>query len=194
MARKSAIDWAAVETGFRAGRQSNRQLSEKYGVSESAIRKRASAEGWVRTKPGKVRTSTQSAHYPVRTTAPPAEKPRSNPAEPVDHLLNERMSALASRLLGELEDTTAHHGEIAQVIEAETADDNNERRRNAMMKAISTKDRAETLRTLKQIQQMEQGKAGKKGVKEERKEAAEKAASGRFARMPSPKLVVSNGK
>lgn len=194
MARKSAIDWAAVETDFRAGRQSNRQLSEKYSVSESAIRKRASAEGWVRTKPGKVRTSTQSAHHPVRTTAPPAEKPRSNPAEPVDHLLSERMSALASRLLGELEDTTAHQGEIAQVIEAETADDNNERRRNAMMKAISTKDRAETLRTLKQIQQMEQGKAGKKGVKEERKEAAEKAASGRFARMPSPKLVVSNGK
>lgn len=194
MARKSAIDWAAVETDFRAGRQSNRQLSEKYSVSESAIRKRASAEGWVRTKPGKVRTSKASAYHSMRTTAPPVGNPPSNPAEPVDHLLNERMSSLASRLLGELEDTTAHHGEIAQVIESETADDNNERRRNAMLKAISTKDRAETLRTLKQIQQMEQGKASKKGVKEERKEAAEKAATGRFARMPSPKLVVSNGK
>lgn len=193
LARKSAINWTAVETDFRAGRQSNRQLSEKYGVSESAIRKRASAEKWVRTKAGTVRTSTQSAHHPVRTTAPPAEKPRSNPAEPVDHLLTERMASLASRLLGELEDTTAYHGEIAQAIETETADDNNERRRNAMLKAISTKDRAETLRTLKQIQHMDQGKAGKKGVKEERREAAEKAATGRFARMPSPKLVVSNG-
>ena len=71
------------------------------------------------------------AHHPVHTTAPPA-----------DHILNERMSPLASRLLGELEDTTAHHGKIAQVIESETADDNNERRRNAMLKAISTRDRA----------------------------------------------------
>ncbi|MFT8723084.1 MAG: hypothetical protein ABF443_00155 [Acetobacter malorum] len=60
MARKSAIDWAAVETDFRAGRQSNRQLSEKYSVSESAIRKRASAEGWVRTIP-----CTPPLHLPI---------------------------------------------------------------------------------------------------------------------------------
>ncbi|MFT8723083.1 MAG: hypothetical protein ABF443_00160 [Acetobacter malorum] len=58
------------------------------------------------------------------------------------------MSPLASRLLGELEDTTAHHGEIAQVIESETADDNNERRRNAMLKAISTRDRAGWLNSI----------------------------------------------
>ncbi|MFP2872619.1 terminase [Acetobacter tropicalis] len=194
MARKSSIDWAAVEADFRAGAQSNRQLSEKYGVAESSIRKRIKAEGWVRTNASKVRTKPQSAHQPARTRPAAPAKQDSIPQESADHHLNDRISALASRLVGELEDATAYLGEIADAIEEETAEDRSDRRKQAMLKAISTRDRAETLRTLKQIQMMEAGKAGKKGVKEERKEAAEKAAKGRFARMASPKLVVNNGK
>lgn len=194
MARKSSIDWAAVEADFRAGAQSNRQLSEKHGVAESSIRKRIKTEGWVRTNASKVRTKPQSAHQPVRTRPAAPAKQDSIAQESADHHLNDRISALASRLVGELEDATAYLGEIADAIEEETAEDRSDRRKQAMLKAISTRDRAETLRTLKQIQMMEAGKAGKKGVKEERKEAAEKAAKGRFARMASPKLVVNNGK
>lgn len=194
MARKSSIDWAAVEADFRAGGQSNRQLSEKHGVAESSIRKRIKAEGWVRTNASKVRTKPQSAHQPARTMPAAPAKQASIPRKSADHPLNDRISALASRLMGELEDATAYLGEIADAIEDETAEDRSTRRKQAMLKAISTRERTETLRTLKQIDMMESGKAGKKGVKEERKEAAEKAAKGRFARMPSPKLVVNNGK
>lgn len=194
MARKSEIDWQAVEVDFRAGGQSNRQLSEKYGVSESAIRKRSNAGGWVRTKAPKVRTQPQSAHLQVRTRSPVPTKLSASLHGEDDHALDERMTALTSRLMSELEDTTAYLGEISTVIETETADDRNERRRQAMLKAISTKDRAETLRTLKQVLMMDRGKAGKKGVKEQRQEAAQQAAKGRFARMPSPTLIVNNGK
>ncbi len=38
-----------VEEDFRAGSMSNRKIAEWYGVSEGAVRKRAKADGWVRT-------------------------------------------------------------------------------------------------------------------------------------------------
>lgn len=105
------------------------------------------------------------------------------------------MDEMVSRLLGELEDTTSHLGEIAEAIELETADDTGSRRRDTMLKAITIKERTESLHKLRQTHMMGvTGSGKKKSVKEERREAAEKAASGKFSRMSSPKLVVNNGK
>lgn len=198
MPKKTDTDWHAIEADFRAGALSNRQIAKKHGVAESTLRKRIASGGWVRTSAQKVRKNTKTAHQPAhnpqRNPAPAPEKPPS-PGRGTANNLDERTENLVSRLLGEVEDTTAHLGEISEAIELETASDNGSRRRDAMLKAISTKERAETVRTLKQIQMMGvTGSGKKKGVKEERREAAEKAASGKFSRMSSPKLVVNNGK
>ncbi|MFT8944401.1 MAG: terminase [Acetobacter pasteurianus] len=194
MPKKTDTDWHAIEADFRAGALSNRQIAKKHGVAESTLRKRIASGGWVRTSAQKVRKNTQTAHQPARNPAPVPGKPPLTERGTANNL-DERTENLVSRLLGEVEDTTAHLGEISEAIELETATDNGSRRRDAMLKAISTKERAETVRTLKQIQMMGvTGSGKKKGVKEERREAAEKAASGKFSRMSSPKLVVNNGK
>lgn len=194
MPKKTDTDWCAIEADFRAGALSNRQIAKKHGVAESTLRKRIASGGWVRTAAQKVRKNTKPARNTQCTPAPLRENSPSSGHGTANNL-DERTENLVSRLLGEVEDTTAHLGEISEAIELETASDNGSRRRDAMLKAISTKERAETVRTLKQIQIMGVTGSGKKrGVKEERREAAEKAASGKFSRMSSPKLVVNNGK
>lgn len=64
-------DWEAIESAYRAGALSLRDIGDKYGVTEGAIRKRAKKFDWVRkastqvrkngtqsgTQKGKVRTS-----------------------------------------------------------------------------------------------------------------------------------------
>ena len=52
------------------------------------------------------------------------------------------------RLLDELDATTAHIGEIETAIEIATANDDNTRRQDAMMRAVSLKARAETVKSL----------------------------------------------
>ena len=41
-------DWEAIESAYRAGVLSLRDIGEQYGVTEGAIRKRAKKCGWVR--------------------------------------------------------------------------------------------------------------------------------------------------
>ncbi len=63
-------DWAAIEIDYRAGQLSNRALAEKYGVSDTAIRKKAKAEGWEKalvSSHKEVRTANQNAN--LRTSA-----------------------------------------------------------------------------------------------------------------------------
>ncbi|MEG3078493.1 hypothetical protein R3F64_01315 [Halomonas sp. 5021] len=47
MAKKSP-DWEAIESAYRAGSLSIRNIAEKHGVSDTAIRKRATKHGWQR--------------------------------------------------------------------------------------------------------------------------------------------------
>jgi hypothetical protein len=42
------IDWAGIESDFRAATASNRQIAKQHGISEGAIRKRAKLGNWVR--------------------------------------------------------------------------------------------------------------------------------------------------
>ena len=198
MPKKTDTDWHAIEADFRAGALSNRQIAKKHGVAESTLRKRIASGGWVRTSAQKVRKNAKTAHQPAhnsqRNPAPPREKLPSTGRRYAANV-DERMDEMVSRLLGELEDTTSHLGEISKAIELETEDDTGSRRRDAMLKAITIKERTETLHKLKQTRMMGvTGSGKKKGVKEERREAAEKAAIGKFSRMSSPKLVVNNGK
>ncbi len=43
-------DWEAIESAYRAGVLSLRDIGEKYGVTEGAIRKRAKKLGWARSE------------------------------------------------------------------------------------------------------------------------------------------------
>lgn len=44
----AAPDWEAIESAYRAGSLSIRAIADKHGVSDTAIRKRATQNGWQR--------------------------------------------------------------------------------------------------------------------------------------------------
>lgn len=67
-------DWEAIESAYRAGALSLRDIGDKYGVTEGAIRKRAKKFDWVRNSGTQVRKNgTQSGTQKgkVRTTEKP---------------------------------------------------------------------------------------------------------------------------
>lgn len=69
-------DWEAIESAYRAGVLSLRDIGEKYGVTEGAIRKRAKKLGWVRSGGTQVcKNGTQSGTQ--KSKARTSEKPAS---------------------------------------------------------------------------------------------------------------------
>lgn len=80
-------DWEAIESAYRAGVLSLRDIGDKYGVTEGAIRKRAKKFEWVRkastqvrksgTQKNKARTSEKPARAgrTQKSTQPKAEPP-----------------------------------------------------------------------------------------------------------------------
>ncbi len=64
-------DWEAIESAYRAGVLSLRDIGDKYGVTEGAIRKRAKKFDWVRKASTQVRKNgTQKSK--ARTSEKPA--------------------------------------------------------------------------------------------------------------------------
>ncbi|SMH29583.1 terminase [Azospirillum agricola] len=196
MAKRQDIDWTAIEAEYRVGKLSNRQIGDRFGVSESAIRSRANKEKWVRTAR---ESAHQSAHLPVVEILPPIDRTaRSIPlAERRDSV--EHAREIAGRMLDELDTVTSHVGELEQLIEIETADDENGRRRAAMMKAISLPARSMTLKTIVQALAVAKEVAGVGtggGKKAEAQAKAEEAAKpgNKFAPPAPPRLAVDNTK
>ena len=52
-------DWEAIEREHRAGQLSLREIARKYGITDTAIRKKAKAEGWSRDLTEKVREAVR---------------------------------------------------------------------------------------------------------------------------------------
>jgi hypothetical protein len=120
-------------------------------------------------------------------------EPRSMPASPARieakplHDIVEDGRALILRLLSELEASTTHIGELHQLIEDETAEDRDNRRRDAMLQAVSLSSRARIMKNLASAAKAlaETGP----GKREEKAEAAKRAARGTFAVPAGPRLV-----
>lgn len=122
------VDWGGIEGDYCAGVMSVREIARWYGVSHTAIQKRAKAKEWQRrATPGHVERSAPI----VRCAEPLAAGDSAKVAE--------RARELASRMVDELDAVTAHHGELEDMISVEESDP---RRRGALIKAISLGERA----------------------------------------------------
>ncbi|EHM01412.1 hypothetical protein HMPREF9946_02151 [Acetobacteraceae bacterium AT-5844] len=198
MAKPGKTDWKAVEAEFRAGKLSLRQIARRHGISDTAIRKRAKAAGWVRSDgdqkaganlPAKPPRQAPVARQTIIPPRPPAGGQSSDAPASIDLAKD-----LAHRLLGELDMATSRQDEIEDAIYEETREDENGRRRAMMLKAVSLPARAMTLKTLAQamavLKEAEEGAA--QGKKAQRQQSAQASASGRFAPPAPPKLVVNN--
>src|SRR5690554_84499 len=57
--KRKKIDWEAIEDEYRAGSLSIRNIADKHGISDTAIRKKATLHGWQRDLAEKVRSAAQ---------------------------------------------------------------------------------------------------------------------------------------
>ncbi len=55
MAEKKTLDWLAIEGAYRAGGMSLRAIADRYGCSETLIRKAARKNGWIQNPEGQKR-------------------------------------------------------------------------------------------------------------------------------------------
>ena len=55
MAEKKVIDWEKIELDYRAGVKSLREIASEHDVSDTAIRKRAKRDDWVRDLSAKIK-------------------------------------------------------------------------------------------------------------------------------------------
>lgn len=138
--RKTTIDWPRIELEYLAGEDSIREIADRHEISDTAIRKRAKAEKWVRA----VRTPIRCE--PVRSPPPPAA---ADPEKPVVSAeIADEGRSLVARMLDELDVVTSRRGELEDLIIEATQGDDDDARRNAMMKAVGLPGRAATLKTL----------------------------------------------
>lgn len=151
-------DWEALEVDYRAGTASIRELARKYDVSDTAIRKKAKADGWerdltekvqerVRSKLVRTEVRTLNAREPVRTEAEIIEAAAETAVQVVQiHRRDVRHGrTICAALFAELQDTSNNRELIAESIGSETQDDLSPTRRNQMMKAISLPTRARAM-------------------------------------------------
>lgn len=151
-------DWEALEVDYRAGITSIRELARQYDVSDTAIRKKAKADGWERDLTEKVHERVRSklvraevralnTREPVRTDAEIIEAAAETAVQVVQiHRRDVRNGRLiCAALFAELQDTSANREMIAECIDSETQDDLSPTRRNQMMKAISLPTRARAM-------------------------------------------------
>lgn len=156
MTEKVAPDWPAIEAEYRAGQLSNRMIAEKHGVSEGMIRKKAKAQGWTKDLTEKVRQEvrTQLVRSEVRT-------PNASEREIVEqagitgaqvvrtHRKDARQASdLLALLMTQLSEAAACRPDLENLIEEQCKDDENDRRYDRLMRAVSLPVHASTVRDL----------------------------------------------
>lgn len=177
--RTTSIDWVRIELEYLAGEDSIREIADRHEISDTAIRKRAKAEGWVRA----VRSANR--REPDRSPPPP---PRSDPEEPVDPgTVADEGRSLVSRMLDELDVVTSRRGELEYLIVDATDGDDDDARRDAMMKAVSLPIRAKTMQTLALALKTLNESAAPQGKKAAQQEKAN-AVGRRFTPIGPPTL------
>ena len=193
-------NWDAIAVAFCDGIMTNVQLARAHGLTEGAIRAKAKRYGWVRGQPyvplPKIVPLPEAKAVIVRAPRPEpvalvsAHAPLPDLPAPAPCVLpegitpTERCSLLAARMLDELDASTLQIGEMESLIEDETANDKDGRRRLAMLRAISLPTRAATLKTLVSAlnDASGTGKAALKlGKKDQLQERAHTAGKGKFS-------------
>lgn len=150
-------DWEAIERAYRAGALSIRTIADRNGISDTAIRKKAKASGWVRDLSEQVRKEVRNKLVRGDVRDGQCANPERD-AEIVEEAAEEgatvvrshrrdirKASNLANLLMDDLLTTIQQRESIEDAIEEETRDDSNGMRRANMLGAVSLPSNAKTL-------------------------------------------------
>ena len=159
MPRKD-VDWTKIESDYRAGILSVREIAREANLSEGAVRKRAKANGWERDLTEQVRAKTRqklveslaNTHDSTQASACAEETTERAALTQVAVVRDHQVSvhegySITRRLLDELNATTSHQGEMETLI---TAIYDDGRQKTAAMRAVSLPGRAAVMRDLAQ--------------------------------------------
>lgn len=164
VSKKPRADWEAIERDYRAGVLSVREVAKIYGISEAAIRKRATKEGWERDLSEKVKNEVRTAlvreeqvrkgshPYDVRTE----NEIVANAAAQVVAVVKghrssiQKMSAVVASLLEEVNAQTINREAFEELGELLRSDDPNmqDRRNDLYNKIISGSNRIDGVKKL----------------------------------------------
>lgn len=160
---KKETDWEAIEGAYRAGLLSLREMSQEYGVSHVAIKKRADKEGWTRDLTAKIKAKADALVNSGEVNGGVNSKPLVNEVEIVNAnaevIANIRLSHrkdisrsrnLVMKLLGELEASTDNIDLFEQLGEMlRREDDKGQDKLNDLYhKVISMTGRTKTMKDL----------------------------------------------
>jgi hypothetical protein len=123
---KPAPDWERIESDYRAGILSLREIAEPFNITEGAIRKRAKAKGWSRDLGAKIKARAEEL---VRKDAVRAEGTQPDLRVPEAQIIElnaeivaavdrrhkstaKRGQALVDKLIAELEITTDNQADF----------------------------------------------------------------------------------
>lgn len=150
-------DWEAIERAYRAGALSIRTIADRNGISDTAIRKKAKASGWVRDLSEQVRKEVRNKLVRGEVRDGQCANPERD-AEIVEEAAEEgatvvrshrrdirKASNLANLLMDDLLTTIQQRESIENAIEEETKEDSSGIRRGAMLAAVGLPSNAKTL-------------------------------------------------
>lgn len=130
---KKSPDWEAIESAYRAGSLSIRNIAEKYQVSDTAIRKRASKNGWQRDLSGKVKKAAQDKL--VRTEV--RSKGSQSKARTDEEIIEEASTEAASVVLAHRHDLAQWRGISTKLLNALSDMDVDESNHNDFARSLN---------------------------------------------------------
>lgn len=150
------IDWSAVELHYRAGVRSLKGIGAEFGVSDAGIIKRAKRGGWTRDLSARIRAKADalvsadavSGTVSAQTSASSEREIVEANAELQARVIRSHRSDiqtalnLVRNLIGEMELVSRNRELLEQLAEIVTADDQNDKRRQAFARAASLSIRA----------------------------------------------------
>lgn len=186
---KQAPDWEAIKLDYETTSKSIREIARWNGISDTAIRKRAKAEEWRRQENQASSQREPEASSNESRSAATRSYDQAKPEEIVSH-----GRSLTLRMLDELETSTRRVGDLEMMIDTAIDGDDRKGQREALMQAISLKQRAEVLKALATAAKTFSESGAVVGKKAERQASAERATAsgGKFAPPSAPKVVVDN--
>jgi len=153
-AKPVKIDWEAIERDYRAGMLSIREIAKAQGVSDTAIRKKATASGWERDLSAKVaekvRNELVRAEFAAANLQTEREIVETAAATIVQVVRGHRtritrQTELVDLLTEQITSAAGKREEIESAIWDETALDKDGKRRSAMMRAVALPTHASTV-------------------------------------------------
>jgi hypothetical protein len=160
---KAAVDWRGIETLFRAGALSIREIAKTHGLSDGAVRKRAKRDGWDRDLTAKVNAKVRSelvrseVRTEVRTQDAVSERAivDAGAAQIIalvrDHRVEiSRNRAMITTLMGQLEMAAGDRDLLEQIIDDQEDGSTgaSTKRREALYRAVALPAHAGVLKSL----------------------------------------------